>query len=232
MDKTYRLCYNIIMDTNHTEVFNSKKVDLLENIARPFGINILESDRSYWDSIITVANAVDDLVDEDKVENLTPYLDDVRAGRQIPHLSLDNAQKFSEIYYNLTPERQARIERTAKIADYAILQSQTTEVDEYISLKMKESKLFSDSLKIDVEHDDYKARNRFNIWLPSFGKAFYAVDTFKDIKEDYEKKNTIIEPTHRVMLKLGFFALNKTFDSMAAAPFGTKKVIATMAADL
>ncbi len=215
------------MESKHTTSYVSEKVDLLERLAMPFGIKVRSADTDYWSSAITVANAVDDLVDKDRVSNLIPFIDEIRAGNEVKYLKKADATRFSEIYHNLTPERQDRLERGSRIAEYAIRQSQSENIDDYIFLKMAESSVFSDFLKIDVDQLDHGARSKFNLWLPSFGKAFYAIDTFKDMKEDYENKNTIIEPTLPVMSKLGAVALYRTIDCFAPAPIGTKKTLLT-----
>jgi len=206
------------MHERHTNDKNLQKVRLLEELARPFGVSVLNEDRIYWQSIFEVSNAIDDIVDQDRNLDITPYIENMIHGESIPYLDQSNAKRFRIVYEGLSNERKARLHQASRISEFAILRYEARDIDAYIEHTLDESRLYADILKIDTESSDYNARNEFNDWLPSLGRAGYAADTVVDMKSDYKEGITQINPTLKTYRKLSIVACNEIHKCLELTP--------------
>ena len=82
-------------------------VNTLQSLAESFGVAVTSEHIEYWQTILTAARAVDELIDENKSADLGSEVGKLITGEPIPGMLEDEAKHFSSIILNASKERHS-----------------------------------------------------------------------------------------------------------------------------
>jgi len=192
-------------------------VAIFQKLAEGFNVEVKPDHTQYWRSMLTVARALDTLVDTHTPTSIQTEARQLVQGVPIDGITKDEAQEFSQIFQVASPERQAAIQQGLSINDYAIAMRQATTYSEFVDLRVEEAELFGHVMQLD-NPNEHATINTFNTWLPSFARAGYLIDSFGDFSSDYKEGIIGLEPTVSRRIKLGKRALSETFNAGSQLP--------------
>jgi hypothetical protein len=210
--------YNMHMRTESIAYISTA----LDKFANAFGVSVNEGDRNYWINTTRILKTFDDLVDDERIYDVLPYVERVIAGQEIPNLSKTYSEQFSKMYQGLEPYRQDRFIKAAELGNIAIKRCNSQSIDEYIDIILDESILCSDLLKMSDRGTDKEQRCSFNKWLTLAGRAGYILDTIADMKKDYNEGLVRIKPSAGVYKSLAAAAIKESYCCIKGASAASK----------
>jgi hypothetical protein len=191
---------------------------LLGRLAGAFGVEITSTDVHYWQTVLTAARALDDVVDIDHHPDSSIFVDKLIRGQAFGSLSDNQAYEIKQVYDELSPERQQRLHRTNELATFAIKRYEATDTHHYMHHTLEESRIFGEVLMIDTNSSDDRERQAFNHWLYSLSRTAYAYDSLVDMADDYRHGVTQINPSLSVYASLAEIAYIESIDCIREAP--------------
>lgn len=174
----------------------TRGAQMLETVARGFGVTVTESDFNAWQSIFLGARMLDDIIDEDHETDVRLHVKRLIAGEPIGDMSEIEASRFAEMYESLGPAQQKKIAETYRMMPALAGQKRNAaNAEEYLFINKNEASLFADILKMDTCEAKAAQRSKFNRWLDGFSNSGYAVDGVLDLRKDYYDGNVSFPPT-------------------------------------
>lgn len=83
---------------------------LFASVAHRFNVELVEADIEHWRTILGTTRALDDLVDDDGVSDLRPYLEMLKNGEPIGQIITETeAQDFKTSYEEQSEDRQTHL---------------------------------------------------------------------------------------------------------------------------
>ncbi len=180
---------------------HQKSAQLIASSAAAFQVGVTQKDEQNWSAALTMAKALDTIVDEDHHYDTMAFTQQLLDTGSLPHLSQYEAHFVRETYHALDETSKERWRHaSSQLGSYALKRLEATTVDEYITVVTDESQLMGDVLKLETstEHHDSRQRDTFNIWMDQMARASYMLDTLSDLIRDHNEGNMDIKPTPRV----------------------------------
>ena len=197
-----------------------QSVKLFCDIASEFDIDVTDQDTTYWRAILNASREFDTLVDDDKVPDIQPYLESLIVGKTIPNFTVSQAEEFSTVYKELSVDRQATINASVQMVEFAHERYAARSIVEFIDVTVEEAEYFARLVAIDDDEvfQDVAQRKQFNSWLYRLGRTGYLLDSISDAKRDYENEIIQIRPTLKTQVTLGKYALSELGGCLSNAP--------------
>ena len=200
-----------------------KTAALIESCATAFNVDVGEHDQDKWSAGLTIAKALDTLVDEDHNYNTEAYTQQLLRGDDVPHLTPAEQVFVRNTYHGLSPETQHRWQGIAKdLGAFALKRLEATTVDTYAAVVLDESQLMGNVLTVENTRarPDAQQRDAFNTWMSQMARTAYMVDTLSDIVRDYNEGNTRVRPTFHTAVRLAQHSLAEltVFTRITPAP--------------
>lgn len=177
---------------------HEKTTETFVTFAHALNVNVTPDDKDQWSAGITVAKAIDDIVDLDHNFNSGWYYEELLNGSTIPYMTDEEAEFVREVHSKLNAESKDRWRNaTAQLGPLAIKHIEIANVSDYITAIRAEAPLMVNIVMAenDRSRPDYKQRNRYNGWLQPLMRYQYTADHLKDFKEDHEAGNTNVAVT-------------------------------------
>lgn len=177
---------------------HEKTTQFIKSCAESFLVATDNQDIDRWSAGLTMAKALDTLVDDDHIYNSGDYAEELLAGGRMPHTTEAQGEFIREAYTTLSPESQSRWRNSAtQLGAFALKRLEAVTIHEYISVVSDESQLMSDVLMIenDIDRPDAEQRTTFNGWIDQMARTAYLADTLSDFVRDYNEGNMNIRPT-------------------------------------
>ena len=197
----------------------SGSMGLLIDAALAFGIDLGEQEREDWLMMARAVHIIDQHLDEEKTD-IMPHIAAMLAGDSIvgiPESFQDKCRQYMERQSEL--RRQDIIIKLGRVGTLVDQQAATDSVHELIRIRRVEADLMANLLALPTfDRPDEAQRKTFNDWLVSISHTGYLVDSFKDLKEDYESKSSGVEPTLHTRAVLGGVAAKQTLDTLVKTP--------------
>ena len=184
-------------------------VAVFQTVAEGFHVPVTDDDRRYWRSMLTVARALDSLVDTNHPASLTHVHNRLIAGLPIAGIEPAEAETFRDILETVSPEKHDVIIEGLAINDYAAAIRSTRSFATFLRLRTEEAELFGRIMQLD-NPTQVTATDRFNQWLPRFARAGYLIDSFGDLSKDLKNGIITFHPSFSRRLRLGTTALVET----------------------
>lgn len=200
----------------------------MSHLANAHGVNVTPDDLRFWAASFSVAKAIDTLIDEYHVADISPYVQKVLAGTLIPGLDQVELQLFNDAREAYTLKQETALNLAMQhIGTFAVQRASCETVEEYLATILDESYLMSGILKLAVTPgaSDRVHRVTFNSWLNQFGRAAYAWDTVSDVVRDSNEGNLNIPLETHTFRVLGGAAMHETRVLIGISPIGIYRPI-------
>lgn len=181
---------------------HEKSTRMFAESARAFRVDVDEFDNEKWSAGITMAKALDNLVDDDHVYDSGSYSERLLAGKRVPHITEDEARFVRATYdrFSDTSKEQWR-DAATRLGEFALKRLEPTDIQEYMQVIFAESPLLANVLMLenDERRHDHVERNDFNAWMPQMMHTAYALDTMTDFIKDHNEGNMRVPLTPRAI---------------------------------
>jgi hypothetical protein len=192
-------------------------VNVFKSLAESFGVNVEEEHLSYWQSMLTVARALDTIVDDTQPDSLDDEVSALLNGKPIAGTTKTEAEEFQAILARASDERRAIIMAGLEINDIAKRRRSVSDAREMLRIHREEAELFARIMTIDnPEHDP--SIDRFNGWFIRFGVAGYQLDSFMDLADDFKNGVAAVPPTPANYFTVGKEAMRDAYGSLSQLP--------------
>ena len=185
---------------------------LVEGCAKAFNAKVEDPDIRRWSGAITLAKALDTLVDDDHVYDSGIYMDRLLTDGTLPYATPAESEFMRDAYYSLSEASQERWRNSGtQLGSFAIRRLEAKTVDDYAAIVLEESYLMSDMLLIenDETRQDHRERDDFNTWVRQLARTAFICDTISDFIRDYNEDNVSIRPAPKAAVTLGRYALKE-----------------------
>lgn len=230
---------------------HARSTKLIESCALSFNVEVRPFDRDKWSAGLTMAKALDCMVDDDHDYRTDEAAKRLLSGETIDYLDDEEAEFVRSTYQQLNEVSQQRWRRSAsELGAYALKRLEAEDNERYLDVASQESQLMGDVLLVenDDQRQDYTEREQFNIWMGQMARTAYMLDTLSDLIRDYNEGNMNIQPTpqvaaataRRALIELRHFAavtppaiyvaalhraVTKSLEKAAMADFWTRQFI-------
>lgn len=202
---------------------HEKSTNLIASCAKAFHVEVEPFDNNKWSAGLTMAKALDTLVDDDHIYDTGIYAEELLTGETVPHVTHEEAAFIRKTYDALSEPSQERWRNSAsQLGAFAIKRLEAESVGEYVDVVYEESYLMSEVLKVenDEANRDHAQRASFNSWMSQMGRTAYLCDTLSDFIKDYNEGNVNVQPTPRTAAVIAGYALKElvAFSRVTPAP--------------
>ena len=200
---------------------------LFREAARQFGVKPTEQEDYDWIVILGAAMLVDHLVDVERTDIVAPVRTIV-AGTIRQDLNADIQTRTANYVFRQTAAgQQLFFDRIRRVNELAEAQREATAAREVIDIRRTEADIFSAMLSLSIlDESDAAARINFNLWLNSWAKVGYLVDSLIDVAKDYKNGESGVPPTLGARL---LFAAAVSIESATALRRTPPKLLGTCA---
>jgi hypothetical protein len=192
-------------------------VNVFKSLAESFGVNVEEEHLSYWQSMLTIARALDTIVDDTQPDSLDDEVSALLSGKPIAGTTKTEAEEFQAVLAKASDERRAIIMAGLEINDIAKRRRSVSDAREMLRIHREEGELFARIMTIDNPEQD-PAIDRFNDWFIRFGVAGYQLDSFMDLADDFKNGVAAVPPTPANYFTVGKEAMRDTYGSLSQLP--------------
>jgi hypothetical protein len=184
------------MEETSAETSFSGSRYLFRSASEAFRVELTEQEDYDWRALLGGAYLVDHLLDIDKTD-IMPHINAVISGRAIPTLHRDTQLSFRNYMLRQDKSRYDDImQRLDGVSQFAQRQAEAKTADEVVEVRIEEADLLAHLLSLPTEaRGDAFAREKFNIWLRGWSRCGYLLDTFIDMKFDYENGDSGVRPS-------------------------------------
>jgi len=174
---------------------------LMTSVAGEMDVEVTGTDITHWVMNFGMMRAIDELVDNHGITDVTEPLHLVISGRAIEGVTSQEASVFAELVAGYGEEQKEDVlEGYLTLPSFADKRLSAVSVSELMGVNIAESASFARILKIDPKLEpnifsQLAARNRFNRWVEQFSRAGYLADSCFDLRKDYLAGNVAIPPS-------------------------------------
>ncbi len=202
-----------------------QSVDVFKSLAESFGVTVEKDHLTYWSSMLSVARALDTIVDDTQPDSIDNEVGALLDGKPIVGISHTNAKDFQGIVSNASDERRAIIMGGLEVNAIAKKRRAVSEPSEMLKIHREEAELFARIMTLDNPTHE-RSIDAFNNWLIEFGVAGYQLDSLIDLASDFKNGVTAVAPTPANYLAVGKEAIRDGYLSLSQLP---KHTIASLA---
>lgn len=193
---------------------------LFTQVAESFGVELTPQEVEDWSVLLGAAYIIDHIVDE-RQQDLTLFIDKTVRGESVPGVS-DEATDACRAYLERQPDdrRQATLSGLYRLAEFPEAFANAMTVEELIRLRLEEADMYAAFLKLDIADGaaDAQARLSFNNWVEIFSRSGYLVDSFFDLRKDYEQGLIGVPPSFSARRALAKVAIRELLPGVRATP--------------
>jgi len=201
--------------------------NLFRNSAEAFGVHLSPQEDYDWLVIIGASMLVDHLVDVEK-SNLEESFDAIAKGHVREDLNKDVQVRTINYLVRQSEEKKSKIARQlSKVSLLTEEQRNATKARSVVAVRIAESGIFSSLLHLEHNNtDDSEAREKFNRWVDTWSRFGYLLDSFVDIREDFDQASSQVAPTILNRLVYAKAALKEGAELFTRTP---KKIVGKIA---
>jgi len=207
---------------------HEKSTQMFSGLAKSFQVDVDSFDNDKWSAAITMAKALDNLVDDDHIYESGQYGDRVINGETIPYLTKEQSDFVRSTYGKLSERSKEQWQNSAtQLGAFAIKRLEAENIYDYMDVIREESLLLSSTLSVesDVQREDQLQRESFNLWLVKAVRTMYVLDTCSDFVKDHNEGNMIVPITPQAIRELARSAIVETVDLTRGTPLSVYPVL-------
>ena len=211
---------------------HEKSTELFAGLAESFKVDVDSCDKDKWSAALTMAKALDNLVDDDHIYDSRLYSERVMQGERIPYLTNEEVEFVRTTYESLSSDSQERWQQSAaKLGAFALKRIEADNIHDYLMVVAEESLLMADVLLVeaDSERSDIAQRQTFNDWMPQAICTIYALDTCSDFIKDHNEGNMSVPISPRAVGALARCAFAESFKLAKITPLSAYSAVANRA---
>lgn len=208
---------------------HERSTEMFTGLARSFRVDVEPFDKDKWSAAITLAKALDNLVDDDHIYDSGQYLERVIQGKSIPYLTEEAIEFIQSTYDMLSEQSREQWQRSAaQLGAFALKRLEAADVHDYLHVVCEESTLMTDVLTVENndQRDDQQQRESYNIWLEQAVRAMFVLDTCSDFVKDHNEGNMNVPITMRAVSVLARNALSEFADLARVTPASVYPLLA------
>jgi hypothetical protein len=192
---------------------------LFREAAGAFKVQLKEDEYDGWRALLGGAYLVDHLVDNERAD-IMPAIADMLWGRFREDLHLDTQHRFRNYMLSQPQdEYEGLLNKLSQVNGLVEAQRQAITPQEVVAVRLQEADLLADMLSLPAEgHPDVFERIRFNNWLLGWSRAGYLVDSLRDIQDDYQNRDSGLEPSARARTSLARSAFKEILVAAQKTP--------------
>lgn len=203
---------------------------LFMRTAHDMGVQVTSEEERHWHTLLELAYAIDEQVDTRRGD-ITPFIGAMLTGKEMEGADAGLQRRVQHFMGAQTPSRRGYIlDSLDRVGQLVQDQRQAHTPEELVRTRLDEADLFASLLALPTEgRPDKTQRNRFNSWMLGFSRCGYTVDSFLDVKDDYEDGSTSVKPTLHARLVIGKAAFRESVIAVRRIPahtLGTSAVVA------
>lgn len=171
---------------------HERSTRMFASLAGAFDVEVEPFDNDKWSAAITMAKALDNLVDDDHIYDSGLYAERVTQGQPIPYLTRDEVEFVRSTYDQLGERSKEQWHSSAaQLGTFAIRRLEADNIHDYIDVVLDESPLMARVLQVenDEARRDHEARQRFNTWMVQAVRTMFILDTCSDFVKDHNDGN-------------------------------------------
>lgn len=196
---------------------------LFAEVAEGFGVEVGPQERKDWQTLGRAAYVIDqylDVVGGNVMPDIAPRLFSGRPIAGVPETLSEDCRSFLE---RQSPSRQTEIrEMLDRVKPLVDRQAAAVSPDEVVAIREEEAELLANFLSLPAENrPDAVGRQKFNAWLVTFCRTGYMLDSFLDIKEDFESGASGVPPSFSARRVLAAATLRETIAAARQMPIRT-----------
>lgn len=189
-----------------------KTTQMFVGVAEKFHIDVEPFDKDKWSAGLTMARALDTVVDDDHRYDTTQYTEQVLRGKSVPHLTDEEGEFIRATFDQLSDQSKERWTNAATLLGaFALKRLEADTINRYIDVVREESALMADVVKVEnnLERTDHRQRQRFNNWLTPAVQSFFVFDTCSDFIKDHNEGNMNLPITSYAVRHLARYAVEE-----------------------
>lgn len=188
---------------------------LFYRAALKFGVNLSRQEYNDWGALLGGAYVVDHLLDVEGRTEILPHVQSILAGKTRPDLNLEVQTSLKSYMDRQDPERKGAIfSDILRVEELAADLRNATTPTRLVEIRREEGDILGSLVALPVEEtSDRSERLRFNRWLNSWSRTGYMMDSFVDLRKDYENGESGVKPT---MIARGIVAEAVLYESAVA----------------
>lgn len=201
-------------------------IDMFTRAARSFGVEISPQQERYWRAIFIAARKIDDIVDVDKLQDVSSEVSCLFEGNVSTVFTDQESRYFREAMTSQSYTRRNFVrDSLVDLPQYAARKRAAITLPALLDVSKQEATMFADMLKLEGAQEGSSAE-KFNRWVEGFAQAGYAVDTAVDLRSDYNDGLHGVAVIYDVRLTSMANASKEVFDASRVTSLRTIPVIA------
>lgn len=217
------MCNNIDMNPRPHE----RSTRMFRDVAQKFHVDVEPFDNDKWSAALTMAKALDNIVDDDHIYDSGQFGERIIQGESMPYLTEEQAVFVRSIYDQLSDQSKEQWRHSAiQLGGFAIKRLEAEDIQSYIDIVREESPLMARVLQVenDTHRNDQQQRERFNTWLVQAVETINVLDTCSDFVKDHNEGNVSIEMSPNVVRELARSAIIASMDLARVTPLSVYPV--------
>jgi hypothetical protein len=200
---------------------------MFRDLAKKFHVDVESFDSDKWSAALTMAKALDNIVDDDHIYDSGQYVERVIQGERIPYLTEEQVAFVRSTYDQLADQSKEQWRDSAsQLGAFAIKRLEAENIRSYMDVVCEESPLMARVLQVenDPQRNDQQQRERFNAWLMRAVKTIYVLDTCSDFIKDHNEGNTSVQVTPYAVRELARSAIIESVSLARVTPLSVYPV--------
>lgn len=192
---------------------------LFREAAKAYKVRLEEHEDNDWRALLGGAYLVDHLLDVEQID-IMPAINAIVAGELRDDLHTDTQARFANYMRRQPKDRYVDImRRLGGVSAMAERQASATTAGEVIKVRLEEAELLAYLLSLpEDQRQDANGRRKFNKWLRGWSRAGYLLDSFIDMRDDYESGASGLEPTVKIRAQIGSTAAKEMARAAVKTP--------------
>lgn len=208
---------------------HEKSTRMFAHLAERFDVAVDTLDYDKWSAALTMAKALDNLVDDDHIYDSSLYSARVMRGESIPYLEDEEVAFVRDTYEQLSERSQEQWRESAtRLGEFAIKRLEAETIHDYLDAVREESPLLANVLLVEnsVQRTDQQPREVFNEWLGQAVRSMYVFDTCSDFVKDHNEGNMNIPVTPSAVRELVRSSVKEGVNLLRVTPLSVYPVFA------
>jgi hypothetical protein len=207
---------------------HERSTQMFSGLAKTFHVDVEPFDNDKWSAAITMAKALDNLVDDDHIYDSGQYGERAIRGEPVPYLTNSESEFVRLTFDKLSEQSKEQWRNSAtQLGAFAIKRLEAENIYDYMDVLREESLLLSSTLAVenDAQRNDQLQRDSFNSWLVQAVRTMYVLDTCSDFVKDHNEGNMNISISPQAIRELARSAIVESISFSRGTPVAAYPVL-------